>query len=266
MFKRLLKGTVKWGLIFGAVPGGYLYGQHKMQCHYLSYLAAKGRKDEVTVYQFPPSPPCAKVLAYLDYHGLKYSAVPVNYFTKEEIFFSKDYKLLPLALIKGEQVNDSAQIIKALAGRSYDAAAMATIDEQVIPALQAVFGDNKSKVLQHQPAYDQAVIMAASPFTAQAYKQKHGDRMDAALLLPSLETAFKQIGKSYYPTPSEIALYGVLSNYSDVDVVQDALHQCGRGEWFKKLAADCAKNSKRVTVRDDDDGKPKSRCPFAHKH
>ena len=70
----------------------------------------------VTLYQYASCPFCNKAQAFMEWHGVPFRRVEVNPLSKEQIAFSS-YKMVPLALIDGEQVNGSGTIIDALAAR-----------------------------------------------------------------------------------------------------------------------------------------------------
>ena len=65
------------------------------------------------LYQYEVCPFCNKVKAFLEFHGIAYEMVEVNPLTKAEIKFS-EYKMVPFAVVDGEQVNGSGDIIEAL--------------------------------------------------------------------------------------------------------------------------------------------------------
>jgi microsomal prostaglandin-E synthase 2 len=69
---------------------------------------------KLVLYQYEVCPFCNKVKAFLDYHQIPYTKVEVNPLNKAEIKFSKDYRMVPLAMVDGVQVNGSQQIIDAL--------------------------------------------------------------------------------------------------------------------------------------------------------
>ena len=53
-------------------------------------------------------PLCNKVKAMLDFHGVPYDVVEVNPLTKSEMAFSKEYKKVPVLVVDGTQINNSA--------------------------------------------------------------------------------------------------------------------------------------------------------------
>eukprot|EP00928_Gymnodinium_smaydae_P053561 TRINITY_DN37524_c0_g1_i1.p2 TRINITY_DN37524_c0_g1~~TRINITY_DN37524_c0_g1_i1.p2 ORF type:complete len:297 (+),score=61.84 TRINITY_DN37524_c0_g1_i1:43-933(+) len=79
--------------------------------------AATAAKPEVRLYQYEICPFCCKVKAFLDWQQVAYTTVEVNPLSKAELKFSKDYKKVPIALIDGEAVNDSTDILARLSVR-----------------------------------------------------------------------------------------------------------------------------------------------------
>lgn len=67
----------------------------------------------VTLYQYEPCPYCCKVKAVLDFYKVPYHVVEVNPLTKKETKFS-DYDKVPLAMINGQEVRDSNDIINSI--------------------------------------------------------------------------------------------------------------------------------------------------------
>merc|ERR1712187_926640 len=65
--------------------------------------------------QYEICPFCCKVKAFLDWQKTAYQTNEENPISKAEIKFSKDYRKVPIAVLDGEQVNDSSAIISALA-------------------------------------------------------------------------------------------------------------------------------------------------------
>lgn len=69
----------------------------------------------VKLYQYNICPFCHKVKALLDYSAHPYEVVEVNPLTKAELKFpDNNYKKVPVAIINGEQVNGSDEIIAEL--------------------------------------------------------------------------------------------------------------------------------------------------------
>lgn len=83
----------------------------------------------VKLFQYASCPFCNKTQAFMEYHGIAHEKVEVNPLSKEQIKFSS-YKMVPLALVNGEQVNGSCAIIDALLGGEEAAAARRTEDER----------------------------------------------------------------------------------------------------------------------------------------
>jgi microsomal prostaglandin-E synthase 2 len=66
------------------------------------------------VYAYRSCPFCNKVFAFLDHHKVPYVAVEVNPLFKVERKW-QSYKLVPFAIVNGKQVNNSDDIIDAVA-------------------------------------------------------------------------------------------------------------------------------------------------------
>lgn len=65
------------------------------------------------LYQYAACPFCSKVAALLTYKKVDYETIEVNPLNNKEIAFSKEYTKVPIYIdSKGQQVNDSAQIMK----------------------------------------------------------------------------------------------------------------------------------------------------------
>jgi len=85
----------------------------------LSTAAAAASIGSVHIYQYEICPFCCKVKALLDLHRVPYATTEVNPLTKSETkAWSGGYKKVPIAMIAGEQINDSpvicAQILDGL--------------------------------------------------------------------------------------------------------------------------------------------------------
>jgi len=75
----------------------------------------------VQLYQYEICPFCCKLKAFLDWQKLEYRTTEVNPLSKAEIKFSEKYRKVPIAMINGEQVNDSTEIMTILAAQSENA-------------------------------------------------------------------------------------------------------------------------------------------------
>ncbi|KYF50054.1 Pp [Toxoplasma gondii ARI] len=71
-----------------------------------------------TLFQYTVCPYCTATRAVFDFFALPYEVVEVHPFNKKEILndprLDKTYKKVPIALLDGEQVNDSREIIRRL--------------------------------------------------------------------------------------------------------------------------------------------------------
>lgn len=83
--------------------------------------AASGSIGSVEVYQYEICPFCNKIKALLDLHRVPYDTTEVNPLTKSEIkSWSGGYRKVPIAMIAGEQVNDSPVIANSIMDRMVD--------------------------------------------------------------------------------------------------------------------------------------------------
>lgn len=70
----------------------------------------------VQLYQYEICPFCCKVKAFLDWQKVPYNTVEVNPLSKAELKSAiENYKKVPVAMIDGKQVPDSAAILSAIA-------------------------------------------------------------------------------------------------------------------------------------------------------
>lgn len=68
---------------------------------------------EIVAYMYHPCPFCTKVRMFMDYYKLPYDKVEVDPLRKTQISFSA-YKKVPIVLLNGVQINDSAAIVDTL--------------------------------------------------------------------------------------------------------------------------------------------------------
>jgi len=92
---------------------------NSIQCRGISHFRQPMLQvtEPVKLYQYDVCPFCNKVQAFLEYQGIPFEKVEVNPLTKKEIKFS-EYKMVPLAIINGQQVNGSSAIIETLMGQN----------------------------------------------------------------------------------------------------------------------------------------------------
>lgn len=73
----------------------------------------------LTLYQYRICPFCHRVRSLLDYMNINYKIIEVDPLTKTELSFSKDYKKVPVAIIKDDIIGDSSKIIKEVISSLY---------------------------------------------------------------------------------------------------------------------------------------------------
>lgn len=68
----------------------------------------------ITLYQYQICPFCNIVKTFMSYADVKHEVVEVNPLTKAELKFSQDYKKVPIAILDGQQMNGSDDIVKTI--------------------------------------------------------------------------------------------------------------------------------------------------------
>ena len=88
----------------------------------MATAAAAGSVGSVQIFQYDICPFCNKIKALLDLHRVPYETTEVNPLTKSEIkAWSGGYRKVPIAMLGGEQVNDSPVIAQTLMERMVSA-------------------------------------------------------------------------------------------------------------------------------------------------
>lgn len=91
-----------------AIIGKYHGAERLTLCSGLSTAPAVAN---ITVFEYKICPFCNKVKAYLDFLELDYTSIEVNPLTKSEIKFQKEFTKVPVAVLNGMTLGDSAGII-----------------------------------------------------------------------------------------------------------------------------------------------------------
>lgn len=97
--------------------------------------ATAGTVGSVQLFQYEICPFCNKVKALLDLHRVPYETTEVNALTKKEIkAWSGGYKKVPIAMLSGEQVNDSPVIASTLMDKME---AAGVVDKKALAAFRS---------------------------------------------------------------------------------------------------------------------------------
>jgi microsomal prostaglandin-E synthase 2 len=86
------------------------------------------------VYQYHICPFCHRAKSYLDYLKIDYETVEVNPLTKSEISFSADHKKVPIAILDGQTIKDSGDIVRYISANYLTAEQKKVVGENFIPA------------------------------------------------------------------------------------------------------------------------------------
>eukprot|EP01061_Rhynchopus_euleeides_P009041 TRINITY_DN18201_c0_g1_i1.p1 TRINITY_DN18201_c0_g1~~TRINITY_DN18201_c0_g1_i1.p1 ORF type:complete len:270 (+),score=129.90 TRINITY_DN18201_c0_g1_i1:49-858(+) len=264
-FKKVLLTGAGAGVLFGS----YRLGLSVAEADHHDYEAklAASKRGQIAVYHFPIAGPSNKVMAYLEFHGIPHSKTAVSYFTKKELLFSQFYKLVPVALINGQQVDDSTVILRKLQKSTwtipFNSRAMGIIDDEVLPAISATCAGNPLDFIMPSPLLEKVVLGAyTTVLLPMKGPQKWGEHFDKQRLVPALEKAFRAVsGFSLNPrtSVSEVALFGALRPVRHMPEVQAALEELGKVQWYDNIQKVCEQRRKIITSTE----MPRSKCPFA---
>lgn len=86
------------------------------------------------VYQYHICPFCHRAKAYLDYLKVDYETVEVNPLTKSEISFSTDHKKVPIAIMDGQTIKDSGDIVRYISTKYLTPELKKSVGDNFIPA------------------------------------------------------------------------------------------------------------------------------------
>lgn len=152
---------------------------------------------KVTLYQYQTCPFCSKTRTFLDYYGVDYEVVEVNPLFRREIKFSQ-YRMVPIAVADGVQVNDSSLIISVLTTCMVNESSSIARSLDLYPEMS--FTDAKGKV--HNERANKYFIMYGSkgmtegiPLSEAREEREWREWVDAKLV--------HAIPPNIYRTPSE---------------------------------------------------------------
>ena len=141
--------------VAGGLTGAALIDRQLLTPHLKAPLvtaAAAKKIGSVHIYQYEICPFCNKVKALLDLQRLPYETTEVNPLTKGETkAWSGGYRKVPIALLEGEQVNDSAVICEGLLDKMGASGAMGAAELAAFRSPEALewakWSDEKFAVL-----------------------------------------------------------------------------------------------------------------------
>jgi len=215
-----------------------------------SYVA-----PSVQLYQYEICPFCCKVKAFLDWQKMPYRTVEVNPLSKKELKFSEGYKKVPVALIEGQQVNDSTDILASLAAQSGQAgpalrAAMAEpetcrwlqwVDKElavlIFPNATRTLGDSWEafKYVREVPTFDVGTKMVSHAGGSVAMwiahsklKKKYNISDEKKQLMEAIQLWVDAVGdgpflKGQALSLADVAVYGVVSSIRGLEAYTDLM-------------------------------------------
>lgn len=248
----------------GAVDGGKAAGDVTEAAPAAPFVApdkvlAK-HEMEIVLYQYDVCPFCNKVRAYLDYHSVPYNVVEVDPFGKGELkAFNKEYRKVPIAVVNGQQVNGSGDIIGAVGaclGQTLEKGDwLAWVDDVLIhlisPNIYRTTGESlqafeyiadNAKFTTWQRMSIRYSGAAAMYFVGKKIKKKYNIGEPRAAIYEAVDTwmgGVREAGGLFLaggkPGTADLAMFGVLRAIEKFDTYRDIRENCdGFEEWFER--------------------------------
>lgn len=215
---------------------------------------------EIVLYQYDVCPFCNKVRAYLDYHSIPYNVVEVDPFGKSELkAFNKEYRKVPIAVVNGQQVNGSGDIIGAVGaclGQEFEKGDwLAWVDDVVIhlisPNIYRTTGESlqafeyiadNAKFTTWQRMSIRYSGAAAMYFVGKKIKKKYNIGEPRAAIYEAVDkwmAGVREAGGLFLaggkPGTADLAMFGVLRAIEKFDTYRDIRENCdGFEEWFER--------------------------------
>ena len=104
--KRRSNRWIEWQIV--------AYGDGRHRQSFSTITTNYESPPTLTLYQYAICPFCNHTKALLAYANIPYEAIEVNPLTKDELKWSKDYRKVPIAVLDGQALYGSDQIIHGL--------------------------------------------------------------------------------------------------------------------------------------------------------
>eukprot|EP00471_Norrisiella_sphaerica_P005243 CAMPEP_0184490130 /NCGR_PEP_ID=MMETSP0113_2-20130426/17196_1 /TAXON_ID=91329 /ORGANISM="Norrisiella sphaerica, Strain BC52" /LENGTH=250 /DNA_ID=CAMNT_0026873889 /DNA_START=194 /DNA_END=946 /DNA_ORIENTATION=- len=221
---------------------------------------------DITLYQFQTCPFCSKVRTYLDFKRIPFEIVEVNPITKSEIKWSESYKKVPIATVNGEQINESANIIRHVASLIGDDQANDDsvsqwsdwLDQKLVKTLPPNIYRTPSEALQAtgtiaktgnydiwQKISSEYLGAAAMFFISKKMRDKYGiekGKEREALYTEVNRWVEGLDGKPFMggdrPNMADLEVFGVLESVAGMDASKDMLANTQIKEWYNRMKAE----------------------------
>ncbi len=239
-----------------------------------SVSAAAGGIGSVAIFQYEICPFCCKVKAMLDLHGVPYETTDVNPLTKGEIkAWSGGYKKVPIAMLGGEQVNDSPVIVSSILDRMGSAGVLPPKELSRFRSAEALewakWSDEKLAVLlfpnitrsygealqafgyvnnvPHFSTLDRLANQLIGSFAmwmAQGkIKKKYGIEDERAAVVGAINHWLDDgVGKREYaggsePNLADVAVFGALKAIDRTDAFREIMAETRVAPWYERMLA-----------------------------
>ncbi|ETW01450.1 hypothetical protein H310_06964 [Aphanomyces invadans] len=250
-----LKATVPWT---GMAALGCAAATAAYSNPALAKAAVPAATPKVTLYQYEPCPYCCKTKAVLDFLKVPYNVVEVNPVTKKELKAITDYNKVPVAVVDGEVVPNSSDIIARLQSTSqYDAVEKEWnewIDMKLVVLMPPNIYRTVPEALQafqyclkegNFTAWERRVSLytgaAAMYFISKRLKKKYGfDDERLALYEVTNGWVAAMNGKPFlggdHPNLTDVSVFGVYRSIVGLDTFQDVMANTALEPWFTRMA------------------------------
>uniref|UniRef100_A0A7S1T8I6 Prostaglandin E synthase 2 n=1 Tax=Compsopogon caeruleus TaxID=31354 RepID=A0A7S1T8I6_9RHOD len=255
-------GALAFGAAAVAAASVGVSGGLRTGLAWVSSEAAQPSPIQITLYAYEPCPFCNKVRAFLDFHRVQYRWVEVNPLSKKELSFS-EYKKVPVAVINGEQVNNSADIILRVDGMLHEKNTTFSSEEEekwfrwvdtwlvkltppniyrtASESLQTF--DYLTEVSNFSPWQKQSVRLVGATsmyFIGKRMKKKYGIEDERQALYSAVDNWIDALGQKDFlggdtPNKADLAVFGVLRSLRNFDTYADMMANTHVAGWYRRM-------------------------------
>ncbi|KAF0684549.1 Aste57867_23467 [Aphanomyces stellatus] len=233
--------------------------------------AAPPRVPEVTLYQYEPCPYCCKTKAVLDFLNVPYKVVEVNPVTKKELKAITDYSKVPVAVVDGDVVPNSSDIIARLQSTSGFAPIEKEWSEWIDMKLVVLMPPNIYRTIPEAlqafqycltegnfTAWERRVSLysgaAAMYLISKRLKKKYGFDDERTALYEVTNSWLEAMGDKPFlggdrPNLTDVSVFGVYRSIVGLDTFQDLMANTELHPWYERMTAQVGATT-RVPIQD----------------
>ncbi|OQS07060.1 prostaglandin E synthase [Thraustotheca clavata] len=218
----------------------------------------KSTKPSVTFYQYEPCPYCCKTKAVMDYLQVPYKVIEVNPVTKKELKEITDYSKVPVAVIDGEVVPNSSDIIARLQNGSGLPPVEKEWSEWVDVKLITLMPPNIYRTVPEAlEAFEYCLTegnftawerrlskytgAAAMYFISKKLKKKYGIEDERQALYGVTAAWLEAIGDKPFlggnePNLTDVSVFGVFRSIVGLETFNDVMQNTNLKPWFDRMS------------------------------